>query len=439
MRNDALSKLGLAVFVIGLTACSDPNTPATSLDDRIQPAVAASCELVKTMSANVRDFFIQPEQKVAQDQLRLLGESCSAGNQSLTTARSWQLLGLMETVLNQHRANSTAAGNLLVNKLLACTLSLCTSAAQPNINFTGALSTYGLFAIGGADSDDAVSRDPQPFNDFQGHANTALWGVEVDAPWSTVTGAHSVLVYGNPESSLSLQELHIGNLRYDLKTFPDVSFADGLLHVGVCLASEVDLPPVGADQPEARMRREGVLLEEHVPGFCPPPAVQSASIFASISSIARRFIPTSLSVLFAGDTKAGAVGGTPLDFSRFAPVASKTTGALEFVVGPNPVVVAGQSIGTIQVRARSGDGTPMERVLVTLTIRGNNGEPAGAFLSGDLSSFTQEANGAIAVFPDDGNPVVVGKAGGYRLCANASFGGFTFNEICSAVFNARNP
>ncbi len=439
MRDDALSKLGLAVLVVGLTACSEPNTPAAPLDDHIQPAVAGTCDLIKSMSANVRDFFIQPEQKTAQDQLRLLGDSCSAANQTATTAQSWQLLGLMETVLNQHRAGNTTAGNQLVNKLLACTLSLCMSASQPNIDFTGALSTYGLFAIGGADSDDAVSRDPQPFNDFQGHPNTALWGVEVDAPWSTVTGANPVLVYGSPESTLSLQELNIGNLRYDLKTYPDVSFAEGLLHVGVCFASEVDLPPVGADQPEARMRREGVLLEEHVPGFCPPPAVQSASLFGSIASIAHRLMPAALSVLFSGDGKAGAVGGTPLDFSRFAPVASNTAGALEFVVGPNPVVVAGQPIGTIQVRARSGDGTPMERVLITLTIRGNNGEPAGAFLSGDLASFTQELNSGIAIFPDDGNAVVVGKAGGYRLCANASFGGFTFGEICSDVFNARNP
>jgi hypothetical protein len=93
----------------------------------------------------------------------------------------------------------------------------------------------------------------------------------------------------------------------------------------------------------------------------------------------------------------------------------------------------------IQVRARSGDGTPMELVEVTLSIRGNNGEPAGAILTGDLLSLSRELNGGIATFPDDDNPVVVGKAGGYRLCVNGNFEGFSFNEVCSSVFNARNP
>jgi hypothetical protein len=391
------------------------------------------------MPTDARSFFIQPEQKTAQDIIKLIGDGCSAGNQTAVAAQSWQLLSLMETVLDAQRAGSPAAGSQLANKLIACTSSLCNAAALPGINFVPALSTYGLFAIRGNNSTDALARGAQPFVDFQGKANSARWGVEVSQPWPAVTGVPMIVVYGGPENTLLLAELNIGSLRYDLKTWPDVAFAEGSLHVGTCFASEIELPEVAGANSTARMRREGILLETATPGFCPPP-VQSASIFGSFASLARKLLPTAIADNFLAGEKASGVGGTAADFSRFAPVAADAHGRVEFVVGPNPVVIAGQSIGVIQVRARSGDGTPMERALITLTIRGNNGEPAGADLTGDLTSYTLELNGGIATFPDNGGaPVVVGKAGGYRLCATGSQAGFVFGEICSDVFNARNP
>ena len=438
MRDVARFRSGVLCLTVVLAACSEAATPPTEAPGARQAAVAGDCDLLKSMPADARSFFIQPEQKTAQDIIKLIGEGCSAGNQTATTAQSWQLLSLMESVLDQNRAGSPAAGSQLANKLLACTASLCNAAALPGINFVPALAQYGLFAVRGNNATDALSRGAQPFVDFQGKSNSARWGVEVDQPWPAITGVPMIVVYGAPETTLAVQELHVGNLRYDLKTWPDVAFAEGL-HVGTCFASEVELPEVAGANPAPRMRREGILLETATPGFCPPP-VQSASIFGSFAALARKLLPGAIADNFLAGEKASGVGGTAADFSRFAPVASNANGVVEFVAGPNNVVIAGQSIGVIQVRVRSGDGTPMERALVTLTIRGNNGEPAGADLTGDLTSFTQELNGGIATFPDNGGaPVVVGKAGGYRLCATASQGGFVFGEICSDVFNARNP
>ena len=434
MRDVALARLAPAILLVALAACSEPTTPASPIDDRLdrQAAALSSCPLVQNMPKDARNFFDRTHEGAAVDLVTAIKDACVAGNQANTTAKSWQLLALMETALNTQHADDLVAGSTLANKLLACTGSLCATAALPGINFAGPFGNAGLFAVRGANADDAIARGTQAFTDFQGQPNTALWGVEVDAPWPTVTGVPVVLVYGAPENSLALAELNIGSLRYDLKTYPDVAFADFQLHVGVCFGSDVNLPAVGGTQPEARMRREGVLLGEYVPGFCPAP--QQASILGSFKAIARALLP---SAWFAGDTKVRVIGGTPLDFSRFAPVASNVNGTLQFAQLPNANVTEGQSIGQVQVRARTGDGTAMEQVEVRLFLLNNQGVPAGAVLSGDSISLTLEQNGGVATFPDDGNVLRVGKPGGYSLCASATGDGFTFANVCT-VIHAKN-
>jgi hypothetical protein len=82
----------------------------------------------------------------------------------------------------------------------------------------------------------------------------------------------------------------------------------------------------------------------------------------------------------------------------------------------------------------------MELVLVELYFIGNNGLPAGADLTGDLSSYTVELTGSlgVATFPDQGaTGPTLGKAGGYNVCARASIPGFTFADLCAAV-NVKN-
>jgi hypothetical protein len=187
------------------------------------------------------------------------------------------------------------------------------------------------------------------------------------------------------------------------------------------------------------MQREGVVLEEHVPGFCPTSTAARASLISPFVAIAKRLMPANLSTALFADTKVRVVGGTPLDFSRFIPIAAAIDGFLEFVTQPPPEVTEGVPLPTIMVRARSGNGTPMEIVDVTLSIKTNNGIPAGGVLFGDKQSFTKEASGVqgIATFPDDGSTLFVGKPGRYLLCANGTLNEFTFEEVC-VVFHARN-
>jgi hypothetical protein len=443
MRTVALTTTALAglALVFTLGACSEPAAPALPDDSiAIQASVTGACDLVGSFASQFESW-LGPRDRIGL-LLQTLSVACGAADQTTVEATAWQLLQVSEEFIDGGSAGDPSLGSLIVNELLACTSSLCSSAAMPGIDFTPALGVGGLFAVRDNDMLPAIARDVIPFTDFSGDARTALWGIEVTAPWSVITATNHVLVYGGPVlgNGLTLQELSIGDLQYKLDVFPDMGeFVGDDLHVSACFDGLVDLPS-GSVGLEPRMRREGVVLEDYQPGFCPPlPAPQSASVLSPLVSLARRILPAAITRrLFL--PKITVVGGTPLDFSRFAPVASLSNGHLEFVSGPDAVVTENQSIGNMKVLAVSGDGTPMEKVLINLYLVTNNGVPAGGILSGDLTSYTQEHNGmwGIASFPDDGPIVTVGKPGGYRVCATGVLAGFTFPDVCSDRFHARN-
>jgi hypothetical protein len=431
-----------AVLAGAMGACTDAQ-PSAPLADPIDMAAAVAtgpCSLLRDITSDARSYFPQPERRTAQDIVQAMGTDCKNGLQAGLTARAWQLLGMVEAVLEGGRGGDLATGSSLVNGLLGCTGSLCEFPPSPFIDFSGALASGGLFAVRSQSTDPAVSRDPVQFTDLRGTLISAFWGVEVDQPWAQVTFADPVLVYGRPLTSngVPLSDAAIGNIQYELNVYPDAGeFLDGALHVGACFSPEAVFDD-GTNPLEPRMQREQVLLEEHVPGFCSSvfTPVQSASLFGSLFALAKDVAQPLLSLFVMADRSAPAVGGTPLDFSRFAPVAANTNARLEFVSQPNPTPTESQPIGTFQVRARSGAGTPMEKVLVTVYIFNNQGVPAGAVLSGDLSAYTEERDGVQGIATFDN--VIVGKPGGYTVCATGSLAGFTFAEACSNLFNVRN-
>lgn len=453
MRAVALRSALPGTLLATLVACSDATTdPARSRDPVGIDAtvVAGACDLTAGLAQDAAAYFAPPDAQLGSGLVKDITSACIAGNATAVRAIAIQVLQLVETALNTGRGGDPAAGSSLVNGLLACTASLCDSAAVPQpgalnavqgIDFAAALSAFGLFAVRTTGTQSALARGAIPFTDFLGLANTAQWGVEVDQPWNLVTFVNPTIVYGAPvlQGGVSLDELGIGDLQYSIDVYPDAGpLLDGALHVSVCFAADVDLPALVVAL-EARMQREGVVLQEHVPGFCPTSTAQTASVISPVVSLVRKILPASLRSLLRGDTKVRVVGGTPLDFSRFAPIAAATDGTLEFASVVPREVTEGQPLPTIQVLARSGSGTPMEIVDVTLSLKTNRGVPAGAVLKGDTQSPTTEANGVwgIATFPDDGNLLSVGKPGRYLLCANGTLNGFTFAEICT-TFHARN-
>jgi hypothetical protein len=175
-----------------------------------------------------------------------------------------------------------------------------------------------------------------------------------------------------------------------------------------------------------------VLLEERVPGFCPTSGGASQASLAGalmprIRDLAADFLPAFL----RSDRKITVIGGTPLDFSTFAPVAANPEGALEIVMQPDPVVQVGQSIGSLRIRAVSGAGTPIEKVGVAVWVVGPQGTVRDA-LGGALRKVTTENDAAFGTVAYD-NPFV-GAPGTYRICAVGSLPEFTFRAVCSVPF-----
>jgi hypothetical protein len=451
--------LGAAwVFILSaaLWGCDAGDTP--TMEPVEAPLLATGtpgdCGLVQGIERDARNYFPQPERQGVQATLRDLRTACGNGAQPLVTEFAWSVLGSMESLLAAGRGGSASTGNALANGLLACTTSLCNPAALPGVNLVPALGASGLFAVRGAgESHPVLARGPVGFTSG-GAPNRAWWRIDVDGgwgDWKDVTGAARTLFHGAPVATanrIGTLEKEIAGVQYELSRFPNPGpFADGRLFVSVCFDAEVSIPAT-SDAPGnppvfPLLQREGVLLER-TPLPCPQTSgagVLQASIagaFGDLVRQARSVLWPAASLELIG---VRGLGGSALDFSRFAPVAARTDGVLEFLDTPPAVVDAGASLGVIRVRARAGAGTPIERVLVRLSIENNQGIPAGAVLSGQTEAETREEAGleGVATFPDGGGAELsVGKAGGYILCAEASLDGFTFPRVCTERFHVRN-
>jgi hypothetical protein len=453
IRRSALLLL-IGGLTLGFLSCSDE--PASNGPAGPEPVLSEApgpkpCD-TGAVSRSARSYFSQPESKAAQELLGALAKACAAGDDGSVRTQGWQVIALVEQALEAARGGDPTTGDALLNGLIDCLENRCLPTSANDLAFAASLGTYGLFAVRSGGTAPAVQRAALPFTDFSGAGNQAIWGLEVDQAWSYVTGSDSVLLFGAPVSGagISLLDLGFGGLQFDMNRYPvpppgapGNPFRDEGLHVGVCFASPVELPHPDGDEGrramDPRMQREAVLLEFSTPSFCGEafPTVQSASLLGAAIDLARGLLPRPLLAAFFSDRQAPSLGGTPLNFSHFAPVAAQVEGSLEWVTPPPGVVVEGEPLGPLEVRALSGAGTPIEKVLVALSIRANQGVPAGAVLSGDTSAVTDEERG-IATFPDGGaDAPSIGKPGGYLVCANATLTGYEFPEACVEV-HARN-
>ncbi|HSM59987.1 MAG TPA: hypothetical protein VK849_04280 [Longimicrobiales bacterium] len=460
-----------AAAAFALAACGEnANSPDGSrfiLEPSLAP-IPSHCS-TSTLASLARSYFSNPEQQTAQGVLGDMATDCAAGDLEAAVAGGWAVLTLIETAIETGNGGDPADGAALANALMGymCDLdgSLCTPPyALPYAPVTAAaLGSQGIFAVreGGdedRDDEDVVAHGPVPFTDFDGNPNPALWGLETSSNWATATTAPTILFYGAPTSasSIALDELSFGNLGFELNSFPDVpGFVDGQLHVGVCYSSPVTLPHEGGIESNPtlaeRLQRQGTVLTAYSPAFAGCLNTQTAGldrVFEGLLAFAGRvLLPEPLYAALVSDRMAPSSGGTPIDFSAFAPVAANTDGYLEFVTPPTDGT-AGVPLETIRVQALSGEGTPMELVEIQLYVVGNQGTPAGASFCEteatedcDDTAFTIETldgYGTLAEFTD----ATLWKAGGYQVCARAldSAGAtdFFFTEACSAMFHIKN-
>jgi hypothetical protein len=439
----------LAVLV--LSSCTEPQSTTAPLDEVFQAnAGATGCDLVRDMTAAVRDYYPHPDRIAAQQKMKALGDACTAGSAPEVTRLSSEFLAEIEALIVAKRAGSTASGVFLVNALLKCmTPSLCLAPAL-QLDLAGAMShSAGIFAFRGAHDNvmPAVARGWVDFTDLKNQQNSALWGAETTETWTAANGSTFVLIYGRPGivAAGDLNDLGIGGLRFDFFRYPETKDPktngfknDDIVHVGVCFAAITELPhdhQTGLSLQPLMQRKQG-LLSAYEPTFCPSTqsAPRQASVLAPLAALAQAILPSGWFGRTVNDVRTPHIGGSALDFSPFSPVAANASGYLDVQYNLPAAPKVGQSIGDVVAKAFTGAGTPLEGVQVSIAIYNNRGEPAGAVLSGgDLTGETREANDYTVTFEG----LEVGKPGGYTLCVSGAKPGFTFAPVCSPLFNVK--
>jgi hypothetical protein len=137
MRDVALKFWLVGTLVVAATACSEPLDQPTSEDDVLGVQFAPGpgpCDLIQPISSDVRDVFMKAEESLGRAQAKELGDACKAANQAGVTAKAWDLLSLLEFALDNTLVEGTPAqAALFADRLVACTTSLCETAAIQNL------------------------------------------------------------------------------------------------------------------------------------------------------------------------------------------------------------------------------------------------------------------------------------------------------------------
>lgn len=448
----------LLLGVVMLAACSEQATPPSAQDTILEPSLAPTPPECRTrdLERDARGYLSRPERRTATTALSTMEDACVNDDVQGVWAASWTVLAQIESALSAGREGDPATGASLASGVIAYVCAAdpsCTT--PPSAVQSDALTGPGIFAVRGAGvgipAAPAVAAASVPFTDFDGVANGARWGLETSAAnWGEAVGVPTVLFHGVPETGdpLGLSDLAFGDLAFDIESFPDVNgFPENKVHIGVCYDIEVTVPHVDDDEGKPtlaeRMQREGTILEAYGMGCSDWPAAgssaSSAGVFASVASaFGRAFLPQPLAAALMGDRKAPSTGGSPIDFSQFAPVAADPQGRMEWVVPPRD----GDDdtvLDAIVVQAVTGAGTPIELVDVNLALIGNQGVPAGASFCPpgaptcpNPTAITRETLSGfdpVATFDD----VRIWKPGGFTICAQGSLNGFTFEETCQFI------
>jgi len=451
----AARRVLLAVTAVAMSACGEPSRPSAEAPSPLEPSLAripTGCQ-TNDLASVARSYFSSPEQQTVTETLRAMENECAGADGNAVVSGGWTVLSTIEAVLGAGTGGSATDGAALANGVMKymcrAQAELCTPIPAPVS--ADALGPQGIFAVRSADAAPIVAHGAVPFTDFGGSSNNALWGLETSTSWASATQVPMILFYGTPDvtTSIPVTDLSFGDLAFAMHTFPDVpGFRDGELHVAVCYQDPVELPTPGLAD---RLQREGTLLQAYTPacGTWWAGMTQVAGldrVFTNLLHlVGRAVLPKSL--FAAGGPPS--TGGTPIEFSHFAPVAANPNGSLAFVTPPQDGT-AGEALDPIRVEALSGSGTPIELVTIRLYVAGNQGEPAGATFC-DLASTGGQACGDTATTREalsgygtlaEFDQATLYKAGGYTICAQAldSSGSadFTFQEVCAPMIHIKN-
>ncbi len=270
------------------------------------------------------------------------------------------------------------------------------------------------------------------------------------ADWTTWIGGRSMVFIartsvGFTETPISLFAYRMGLVYDDATTgFPATagpSGQDDIASMELCDAGVT----YEAKHRVGRVKSTGgqtVLQLADITGFCDGLASTATSqgfLARAFSGVVSLFAPTPLQ---ARRRAPPGMGGGIGELSDFIGV---DAGAVSLAFTTQPVDGDVDLPFVVRVLATAAQGTALENVAITVTVTGNQGEPAGAFLVPHPLTdcgLTSGGTPSLTVNTDETGTstfcVRVDKPGGYRIGASSSFAGYPGASVGSNSFN-RTP
>jgi hypothetical protein len=409
MRGSTFSRLLLVAGVAFTAACVDSTNQgptATSPDAFLAKGGPAACDYA-ALRNDARTYLSNTD--IILDLIRLLDEAERSGDAALFYDAGLNVLARLAAARNAGIAQAPAAGASLALGTLKC----INATPLPTLaELTGTLGTDangGVFEVLGGPNDPtgpAIAANAVP-----------LWGAEPQSGgWTQAVPNQRFILYAyritfatftnedpallDPES-----EDEFGTA-FEMRSIP-ANFLTNLPLVGVC----VENPN------EYRMQWQNNILTLQKVEFCDPsftPVTATRSAPRTALAVARRALEwLAPAPLHASALAVGGTAGLPSGFTPFGAVKlSAATVKLDIdrIANGNR-----RTPMTITVRATSAKGNPVDNVLITLSVAGNNGLGS----DGEYELLGVEgptANGGVVTFN-----VLIDKAGSFTVRADGYF------------------
>ena len=435
MRRSAVAVSVVAAAALVFVACSERETTSPRLPGSANFSVtltyATSCDFTQISKA-AKNYFTSSQDPV----YTLIGNMKQAGGgTAAATTIGWQIL---KQVAGERLSSATGAssdGAVFVNDILRCTTLTFPPAAgsaiqQRFLDNLALVLSAGVFNVRGTgfatDPAAALDGSPQVFAQPR-------WGVEAVSAWP----AGPALVWGyplaignvvlNPATNINTNGTGGPYNGFELGTIPDATSKTGL-RVGVCFPSTTN-----GNTANRLVHNNSEILVNNGPGaLCSMPN-PVASIDArawytrALARAASLLAPTTAHAMQEGVE----IGGLPSSWSPFASGALLGTNiVLTFPTQPNDAVVGGNVHFVVNAAI---NGVPVPGTDITVSIDNNQGVPAGAIITGGLTTVTTDASGNSTF------DITIGKPGGYLIAAGGSLTGITTASTLSAQLHIKNP
>jgi len=401
------SLLTLLFGAAALVACSQDRAGAPIAPTAISRASVPSAPACNLSGARVHAASYFVARDPVFDRISAMQRAYATGGAAGATNAGFDVLARVSTALKSSGAivGTSAAGNVFVNDILAC---MNVGTLPSGFSVQEALGPNGLFAVVGGPNDPPAGVTSR---------GVPTYGAEpqMDQTWFASAGNRRFLLYGFPRDYSFSVETPAATTAYELSTVPTPLTFSPAIAVGVCQTTSSF----------AQLQHVGIILAPRGLVFCSGTSAAPSSgngVFALAQRAWASLAPTPLFAAALGGTGSLVSGLSPIGAITYVPSA----GDLEFVQQPTDLDPSHPRFSPpIAVSAGTANDTPVNGVLITLTVRDAGGNIV------PVRNNTAYTNGnAIAVFTGFN----IERAGTYTITATGTILGQQMPSVQSNSF-----